>query len=190
MTHAGVQARAEHLRWQHGQYLEHPTLGQRVVCPICCLFGSANFKFWTCLATFAGYKQRQNIKDGSMDNTWNIRCLVDESYVPSAQWTRVFYCRLTDFKFWICLATFSMTHAGVQARAEHKRWQHGQLLARAIAKEVAREIQSTTYYCLKIETWGGNWSINPVFKKKVVVFKRCYKCVLCSFNLLDIQAKQ
>lgn len=49
-----------------------------------------------------------------------------------------------------------MTRAGVQARAEHKRWQHGQLLARAIAKEVAREIQSTTYYCLKIETWGGN----------------------------------
>ena len=64
------------------------------------------------------------------------------------------------------------------------------MLARAIAKEVAREIQSTTYYCLKIETWGGNWSINPVFKKKVVVFKRCYKCVLCSFNSLDIQAKQ
>jgi hypothetical protein len=43
-----------------------------------------------------------------------------------------------------------MTHAEVQARAEHKRWQHGQLLARAIAKEVAREIQSTTYYFLKL----------------------------------------
>ena len=105
----------------------------------------------------------------------------------------IFYLEGPSFfktKFWICLATFTMTHAEVQARAEHKRWQHGQLLARAIAKEVAREIQSTTYYCLKIETWGGNWSINPVFKKKSCSSKRCYKCVLYSFNSFDIQAKQ
>ena len=30
-------------------------------------------------------------------NTWNIRRLVDESFVPSAQRTSVLYCRLTDF---------------------------------------------------------------------------------------------
>ena len=32
-----------------------------------------------------GYKQGQNIKDGSMDNTWNIRRLVDESIVLATQ---------------------------------------------------------------------------------------------------------
>ena len=29
-------------------------------------------------------------------NTWNIRRLVDKSFVPSAQRTSVLYCRLTD----------------------------------------------------------------------------------------------
>ena len=29
-------------------------------------------------------------------NTCNIRRLVDKSFVPSAQWTSVIYCRLTD----------------------------------------------------------------------------------------------
>ena len=29
--------------------------------------------------------------------TWNIRRLVDESFVPSAKQTSVLYCRLTDF---------------------------------------------------------------------------------------------
>ena len=32
------------------------------------------------------------------NNAWNIRCLVDESTVPSAQRTSVLYCRLLDFK--------------------------------------------------------------------------------------------
>ena len=32
------------------------------------------------------------------NNTWNIRNLVDESFVPSAQQTSVLYCRLTDLK--------------------------------------------------------------------------------------------
>ena len=31
------------------------------------------------------------------NNTWNIRCLVNESFIPSAQWTSILYCRLTDF---------------------------------------------------------------------------------------------
>ena len=36
------------------------------------------------------------------NNTWNIRHLVDNSFVPSAQQTSVLYCRLTDSK-WIYL---------------------------------------------------------------------------------------
>ena len=31
-------------------------------------------------------------------NTWNIRHLVDKTFVPSAQRTSVLYSRLTDFK--------------------------------------------------------------------------------------------
>ena len=31
------------------------------------------------------------------DNAWNIRHLVDESFVPANQQTSVLYCRLTDF---------------------------------------------------------------------------------------------
>ena len=30
-------------------------------------------------------------------NTWTVRCLADESFVPSAQRTSVLYCRLSDF---------------------------------------------------------------------------------------------
>ena len=33
-------------------------------------------------------------------NTWNIRRLVDKSFVPSAQRTSVLYCRLMDFTSW------------------------------------------------------------------------------------------
>ena len=32
-----------------------------------------------------------------MNDTWNIRFLVDESFVPANQQTSVLYCRLTDF---------------------------------------------------------------------------------------------
>jgi hypothetical protein len=32
------------------------------------------------------------------DNTWNIRCLVDDSFVPSAQEISVLYSRLTNFR--------------------------------------------------------------------------------------------
>ena len=32
------------------------------------------------------------------NNTWNIRCLDDESFVPGNQQTSVLYCRLSDFK--------------------------------------------------------------------------------------------
>ena len=31
-------------------------------------------------------------------NGWNIRCLVDEPFVPSTQWASVLYWRLWDFK--------------------------------------------------------------------------------------------
>jgi hypothetical protein len=32
------------------------------------------------------------------NNTWNIRNLVNELFVPLAQWTSVLFCRLTDFR--------------------------------------------------------------------------------------------
>ena len=37
------------------------------------------------------------------DTTWNIRRLVNELFVPSAQQTRVLYCRLTGFKNFMSL---------------------------------------------------------------------------------------
>ena len=46
----------------------------------------------------------KSIRNNEKNNTWNIRCLVDEtclvneSFVPAPQRTRVLlYCRLTDF---------------------------------------------------------------------------------------------
>ena len=36
-------------------------------------------------------------KSWKKNNTWNIRCLVDDSFVPSSKQTSVLYCRLTDF---------------------------------------------------------------------------------------------
>ena len=32
------------------------------------------------------------------ENTWNVRRLINESFVPSAQQTSILYCRLSDFK--------------------------------------------------------------------------------------------
>ena len=40
---------------------------------------------------FARFYEKKN-------NTWNIRRLVDELFVPSAQRTSVIHCRLTDFR--------------------------------------------------------------------------------------------
>ena len=36
--------------------------------------------------------------------TWNVRHLVDESFVPSTQQTSVLYCRLSDFKLFLMMA--------------------------------------------------------------------------------------
>ena len=38
------------------------------------------------------------MRNYSKKNTWNVRHFIDESFVPSAQRTKVLYCRLTDFK--------------------------------------------------------------------------------------------
>ena len=39
----------------------------------------------------------KSIKSIKNDNTWNIRLLVDNSFVPSPMQPSVIYCRLTDF---------------------------------------------------------------------------------------------
>ena len=40
---------------------------------------------------YARFYERNN-------NTWNIRRLVDDSFVPSSEQPSVLYCKLTDFK--------------------------------------------------------------------------------------------
>ena len=39
----------------------------------------------------------KSIRNYEKKDTWNIRCLVDKSFVPSAQRTSVLYSRLLDF---------------------------------------------------------------------------------------------
>ena len=48
------------------------------------------------IKSFECHKSMRNYKK---DNAWNIRLLVNESFVPANQWTSVSYCRLSDF--WI-----------------------------------------------------------------------------------------
>ena len=38
------------------------------------------------------------------NNAWNIRRMVDESFVPASQQASILHCRLSDFKFY-CLST-------------------------------------------------------------------------------------
>ena len=45
--------------------------------------------------SFEGPKSTRNHK---RDNAWNIRRLVNESFVPPSQQTSILYCRLSDFK--------------------------------------------------------------------------------------------
>ena len=40
----------------------------------------------------------KSIRNYEKKTTWNVRCLVDMSFVPSAQRTSVLYCRLTDLR--------------------------------------------------------------------------------------------
>ena len=41
----------------------------------------------------------KSIRNYEKKNTWNVRRLVNESFVPSAQRTSILYCRLSDFQF-------------------------------------------------------------------------------------------
>ena len=41
-----------------------------------------------------------SLKEVEKNNTWNIRLLVDNSFVPSSKQPSVIYCRLTDFKIY------------------------------------------------------------------------------------------
>ena len=55
-------------------------------------------------------------------NTWNIRRLVDESFVPSAQRTSVLYCRLTDFYICICRGQLYLTQFECQTWNSYLEW--------------------------------------------------------------------
>ena len=49
------------------------------------------------------FLQRILLEIMKKNNTWIIRCLVDDSFVPSSKQTSVSYCKLTDFKWGFCL---------------------------------------------------------------------------------------
>ena len=54
----------------------------------------------------SGFECPKSIMNYEKKNTWKVRCLVDESFVPSAQRASVLYCRLSDFKnraHFVCL---------------------------------------------------------------------------------------
>ena len=40
----------------------------------------------------------KSIRNYKKNNAWNIRRLVNESFVPPSQQTSILYCRLSDFK--------------------------------------------------------------------------------------------
>ena len=40
------------------------------------------------------------------DNTWNLKHLVDKSFVPANQRTSVLYCRLSDFMSTLALQSW------------------------------------------------------------------------------------
>ena len=48
-------------------------------------------------------------KNYEKNNAWNIRRLVNESFVPATQQTSVLYCRLSDFLSWFFLLLMIMT---------------------------------------------------------------------------------
>ena len=56
------------------------------------------------------------------NNTWNIRCLVDESFVPASQKTSLSYWRLTDFKW--SLSVYSTWDIYVWHCNEQRQWRH------------------------------------------------------------------
>ena len=47
----------------------------------------------------------QVYKKYKKNNTWKIRLLVDDSFVPSSKQPSLIYCRLTEFNFIISLST-------------------------------------------------------------------------------------
>ena len=51
------------------------------------------------------------------NNAWNIRCLVDESFVTANQQTSVLYCRLSDFRTLSRGQCGSLSHASVTGLA-------------------------------------------------------------------------
>ena len=60
------------------------------------------------------FSKRSCKKLWKKNNTWNIRRLVDESFVPAFQRTSVLYWRLTDLMFWKTFGCFGLwTHTNL-----------------------------------------------------------------------------
>ena len=63
----------------------------------------------------------KSIKSMKKNNTWNIRLLVDDSFVPSSKQSCVIYCGLTDFKLPHCMQTMSKLHYTYQSFCLHPK---------------------------------------------------------------------
>ena len=61
---------------------------------------SSNWIFFSVLMDISKNQWRSTggIGNHIKNNAWNIRHLVNESFVPANQWTKVLYCRLSDFR--------------------------------------------------------------------------------------------
>ena len=57
-----------------------------------------NFFYFLFFNIKKSFECPKSIRNYEKKNTWNIRRLVNESFVPLAQPTSVLYCRLSDFK--------------------------------------------------------------------------------------------
>ena len=73
----------------------------------------------------------KSIKSIKKNNAWNIRLLVDDSFVPSSKQPSVIYCRLTDFELIHMYETF---------------FERYQCTCLTISFWIARELQSYYYY--------------------------------------------
>ena len=70
------------------------TISCKILCKITsiyfCKFTKMKIKSFECPISIRNYEKNDAL---------NIRCLVDESFVPATQRTSVLYCRLSDFWF-------------------------------------------------------------------------------------------
>ena len=63
-----------------------------------------NLFFHFLIVKIKNFECSKSIRNNEKNNTWNIRSLVNGSFVQASQRTSVLYCRLMDF--WWCICFF------------------------------------------------------------------------------------